>query len=239
MEPGFFFLVPVLRIVGAGAFLESCRNKRLLIFILIYADDIILISRSPYGLSQLIKVTLLFARKYCDLSFNPAKSFILRLGRHNLPAVSIHDIPTTDCCEYLGVQIGRGAKPQNCAAAKLYTKANTMLVQNKDLFRCSLRVKNIVVVTYGSVYAVETFISVDSRLRQAHRYITRAVHNDWRRFADLPGPNIRSRRLYTAYDLDSLEVIHRRRRNNFLIKAEKSDNIYIREIIGALPRITI
>ena len=35
-----------------------------------------------YGLSPLIKVTLFFAGKYCHLSFNPAKSFILRLGRH-------------------------------------------------------------------------------------------------------------------------------------------------------------
>ena len=232
-------LVHDLRYVGAGTFLHSSRNKRILLFILIYADDIILIARSPYGLSQLIKVTLNFARKYNDLSFNPGKSSILRLGCNSLPAVSVYNIPVTECYEYLGVMIGRAAKPQNTAATTLYTKSNTMLVQNKELFKCSLRIKNRAVVTYGSVYAVETFLSVDSRLRRAHRYLTRAVHNDWRRYADLPGPNIRSRRLYTVYNLDSLEVIHRRRRNNFLIKAEKSDNEIIRTVIGSLPRITV
>ena len=114
-----------------------------------------------------------------------------------------------------------------------------MLVQNKELFQCSLLIKNLAVVTYGSVYAVETFLSVNACLRQAHRYLTRAVHCDWRRYADLPGPNIRSRTLYTVHDLDSLEVIHRRRRNNFLIKAERSNNELIRSVIGTLPRITV
>ena len=99
-------------------------------------------------------------------------------------------------------------------------------------------IKNLAIITYGSVYAVETFLSVESHLRKAHRYLTRAVHRDWRSYADLPGPNIRSRRLYTVYDLDSLEVIHRRRRNNFLIKAELSKNAIIRTVIGCLPRIT-
>ena len=117
----------------------------------------------------------------------------------NLPAVSIRNIPVSNCCEYLGVEIGRGANPQRAAATTLYTKANVMLVQNKELFKCSNRVKNLSIVTYGSVYAVETFTSVESNLRQAHRYVTRAAHKDWRSYADLPGPNIRSRRLYTVY----------------------------------------
>ena len=186
-------LVHDLRLVGAGTYLKSAYSKLILLFILIYADDIILISRSPYGLSQLIRVTLNFSRKYNDLSYNPSKSFILRLGRNSLPAVSVHNIPITECYEYLGIMIGRAAKPQNAAATSLYTKSNTMLAQNKELFQCSLRIKNLSIVTYGSVYAIETFLSVDSRLRQAHRNLTRAVHKDWRGYADLPGPNIRSR----------------------------------------------
>jgi len=232
-------LVHDLRLVGAGVFLNGLRNARLLLFILIYADDILLISRSPYGLSRLIDVTVLFAQRYNDLLFNPSKSFILRLGTDNLPAISINDIPVSNCCNYLGVEIGRAASPQRSAATKLYTKANVMLVQNKELSQCSLRVKNLSVVTYGSVYAVETFLSVESHLRQAHRYVTRAAHKDWRLFADLPGPNIRSRRLYSVYGLDSLPEIHRRRRNNFLIKAESSPNDFIRLVIASLPRITV
>ena len=114
-----------------------------------------------------------------------------------------------------------------------------MLVQNKELSKCSNRVKNLSVVTYGAVYAIETFSAIDGPLRQAHRYVTRAAQKDWRVYADLPGPNIRSRRLYSVYGLDSLPEIHRRRRNNFLIKAESSSNDFIRLVIASLPRITV
>ena len=81
------------------------------------------------------------------------------------------------------------------------------------------------------------------RVRQAHRALVQSVHTDWRRFADLKDSegkpvNIRSRKLYTAYGLDSLEVLHRKRRNNFLINAEASANSIIRDIIGARTKIT-
>ena len=141
--------------------------------------------------------------------------------------------------EYLGVLIGRTADPQREAATKLYTKANIMLKENKELVQCSQEVKNLAVTSYGNVYALENFLQVGPKLRQAHRYLTQAAHSNWRVYADLPGPNIRSRRLYSVYSLDSLEVLHRRRRNNFLIKAESSSNIIIKTVIGALPRITV
>ena len=86
---------------------------------------------------------------------------------------------------------------------------------------------------------IETMLEVSSQVRAAHRYLTRRVHTNWRDFADLPGPNIRSRRLYTVFDLDSIEVIHRRRRNNFLLKAEQSENRIIRDLIGSLDKITV
>ena len=82
-------------------------------------------------------------------------------------------------------------------------------------------------------------LDVSSELRVARRYLTRAVHNDWPKFADLPGPNIRNRTLYTDYGLDAIVVTHRTRRNNFLIKSELSTNKYISQIIGNLKKITI
>ena len=135
--------------------------------------------------------------------------------------------------------IGRGASPERHAAAKVYTKANIMVKENKQLMQCRHDVKNLAVKSYGNVYALENFVEVGPKLRQAHRYLTQSAHQDWRSFADLPGPNIHSRRLYTVYSLDSLEVLHRRRRNNFLIKAAASSNMIIRGVIGALPRITV
>ena len=99
--------------------------------------------------------------------------------------------------------------------------------------------KNLSINSYGTVYALETFPAVCSYLRQAQRYLTRCVHTDWYQYADLPGPNIRSRRLYTVYGVDSLEVQHRRRRNIFLINAESSSNDLIRQVIGCQPKITV
>ena len=231
-------LIENLKHVGAGVLLNVSFYIRILLYILIYADDIVLVSSSPYGLRKLIDVTIAFADMYSDLTFNPGKSCILRLGTSKLPPVSVHDISVAESYEYLGVMIGRGAKPQRTAASKLYSKTNLMMKQNKEIGYCSLSVKNLVINSYGSVYSLENFLFVDSVLRQAHRSLTKAVHKDWRQFADLPGPNIRSRQLYTSYNVDSLEVLHRRRRNNFLIKAESSPNKLISGVIGNLPRIT-
>ena len=232
-------LINELRITGAGFLFNLLNNNRILIQIIVYADDIVLIARSPFGLAKLIEVTMSFAKRYNDLNFNHSKSCILLLGTSSLPPVSVHGIPVAESYTYLGVTVGRKSNPQQAAAATLYTRTHIMLQQNKELFKCSNSVKKIAITTYGSVYSVENLLSVDSCLRQAHRYLTRAVHKDWRQYADLPGPNIRSRRLYTVYGVDSLEVIHRKRRNNFLIRAESSPNKIISGVLGSLPRITI
>ena len=113
-----------------------------------------------------------------------------------------------------------------------------MIAQNKDLKLCNNQGKNVAINTYGNVYAIETFTSIDSKLRAAHRYITRSAHSDWRQFADLPGPKITNRRLYSVYQLSSLSEIHRLRRNNFLISAESSPNKIIKNVIGNAQRIT-
>ena len=187
----------------------------------------------------LIEQTFIFADAYHDLSFNPSKSWILRLGPRRLAPVSVCGIPVSTCQTYLGVEIGPSADPQKAAACKLYVNTNVMILQNPDLKKCSPTVKNYSVFCYGNVYCLENLLSVNSKLRNAHRYLTKAVHNDWPLYADLDGPNIRSRTLYVLNGLDSLEVIHRKRRNNFLIKASLHCNKLIATVIGNLPRITV
>ena len=187
----------------------------------------------------MIEKVYAFARSYSDITFNAAKSSILRLGLHRKEAISVCGIPTALSYTYLGFDVGRGANPQKVAAAKLYMSTNVLFAQNADLKMCSNIVKNVCINSYGNVYAIENMLTVNSQLRQSHRYMTKLVHCDWPRYADLDGPNIRSRRLYTAFQLDSLEVIHRRRRNNFLLKAAIHSNCIIREIIGNLDTITV
>ena len=85
----------------------------------------------------------------------------------------------------------------------LATPINFFL-QNRDLYKCNLAVKNVCITSYGNVYSLENELSVSSKLRQAHRYLTRAVHKKNRTlYADLDGPNILTRTLYTSFDLDS------------------------------------
>ena len=232
-------LVVKLTMTSSGILICCVQNEYMFLCVIIYADDILLMARSPWGLKLLIDETFKFAALYNDLTFNPSKSCILRLGPHRKPAVSIYNIPTAESYIYLGVEIGRAAKPQLKAAASLYSKSNIMMSQNKELHLCSNEVKNNAINTYGNVYAIETFTKVESKLRAAHRHMTRATHTGWRQFADLPGPNITNHRLYTAFHLSSLSEIHRHRRNNFLISAESSPNRIIRNIIGNLPRITV
>ena len=222
---------------GVGI-LHKIIDKFVLLYVIIYADDVLLIASSSHGLRLLIEKTFLFAARYIDITFNSGKSGILRLGPHRKPAISVCGIPVTECHEYLGVEIGRKANPQNAAACKLYSRANTLISQNRNLKKCSISVKNVCIYSYGSIYCTENDLNVSSKLRQAHRYMTKLVHADWPNFADLDGPNIRSRRLYTVFEIDSLEVIHRKRRNTFLINAASHSNFLIRTIIGDLERIT-
>ena len=45
-------LIDMLRKTGSGVILLSFNNKHIFLQIIVYADDIMLISRSPYGLSM-------------------------------------------------------------------------------------------------------------------------------------------------------------------------------------------
>ena len=73
-------LVKMLRKTGSGVLFCSSFFNSILIQIIVYADDVILISKSPFGLAELIDVAIEFARQYDDIEFNPSKSRILRLG---------------------------------------------------------------------------------------------------------------------------------------------------------------
>ena len=99
------------------------------------------------------------------------------MGKHRKPAVSVCGIPTSECQRYLGVDIGRAADPQKAATSGLYKNANILLAQNTELHKCSNEVKNVSIYCYGNVYCIENLLMVSSKLRQAHRYLTRSVHN--------------------------------------------------------------
>ena len=163
--------------MGVGV-LYKAFERFVLLYVIIYADDVLLIASSPHGLRLLIDTAFLFAQSYNDINFNTSKSWILRLGKHRRPAVSIRGIPVTECQEYLGVEIGRKANPQNAATCKLYSRANLLIAQNTNVNKCSIEVKNVCIYTYGTVYCLENELFVTPKLRQAHRYLTKLAHSD-------------------------------------------------------------
>ena len=171
-------LANTLSNTGAGVLLNNANHTIQLICVLIYADDIVLVASSPCGLNTLIEQTFSFASTFNDITFNPSKSWILRLGPHRKPSVSVCEIPTSECRKYLGVEIGPKADPERAAAAKLYANANMLLVQNRELKKCSLPVKNVSINCNGNIYALETMPQVSLKLCQAHRYLTKSVHSD-------------------------------------------------------------
>ena len=214
-------LAIALQNTGVGIMFKTLENFTL-VCVIIYADDVLLLSSTPFGLRILIEKTFNFAQQYHDISFNASKSCILRLGQNNKPAVSVCGVPVGEKYEYLGVEIGRHANPQAVATAKLYSSTNMLLTQNRELKKCCISVKNVSIYSYGNIYCLENFLSVPSPLRQAHRYMTKQVHTNWYDFADLDGPNIRSRRLYSVFQLDF-----------------SHENLIIRDILGNLDLITV
>ena len=138
----------------AGIFLHGC-----MISILVYADDILLLSHSPYGLKLLLDITKEFCRKYSDIELNSDKSMIIRMGTKvkNKEPVPIYNIPTHKSAKYLGIFLNEDSLEEARVVRSLYSRTNLLLKQNKNVNLCSKASKLLLVNAYGSVYALETF----------------------------------------------------------------------------------
>ena len=209
--------------------------------IIVYADDILLVSASPFGLKDLLDITKKFCQKHADIELNHEKSTILRMGKYGRKknGVSIDNIPVKKSEKYLGVWLNNDKLEEARAVRFLYAKTNQVLRQNGNINLCSHKTKNMVLNAYGSVYSLEAFTKVTSKMVSAHRYLTKSIFNyEWRRLADLKHDNgwtdIRSRALYAGMGLLSLKETHRWRRNNFILKSRSSDNQLVRNIIGSM-----
>lgn len=62
-------LVNILYATGSGILFKDSNQKFVFICVLIYADDILLIAKSPYGLLLLIQKSLSFANVHGDIVF--------------------------------------------------------------------------------------------------------------------------------------------------------------------------
>ena len=97
-----------------------------------------------------------------------------------------------------------------------------MIKQNTNLRLCARAIKNQVLNAYGGLYAIESFDKITSKMRAAHRYMTKNLfQTEWWQFADLTNNlgwmDITSRTLYAGMGLRSLPETHRWMKNNFIL----------------------
>ena len=230
-------LIYMVRSQPSGVYLHDT-----FVQLLIFADDILLVSASSDGLEVLYNTVMEFANQYNDIQMNPSKSVILRLGKSKKAPISFAGIPAKTEAKYLGAVITSTASSKSeiyRSNRGIYAKTNTLLKTNAYIKQCTDDIKKSVLNSYGGVYGIETFAKVDSSTRRAHRYITKNIWPSYHFYKDQNGVNIRSRTLYkvVANGANSLPEIHRKLRNKFIIKSQQSENIFIRNILGKLQLI--
>jgi len=217
--------------------------KNTFLQILVYADDIILISSSSNGLQKLYNEVIKFSNKYKDINMNPDKSCILRLGKLKKDPISFNNIPTQRSARYLGGILSNDISDTldiERATRSLYAKTHQIINHNiNTLSYTSSKVRKVILNAYGTVYALETFEKLSSSLQQAHRYMVMKL---WPNFkSQMSDGYITSSKLYkdVADGAVSVKEQHRKLRNNFILKSKKSSNSIVVDIIGQLPTIEV
>ena len=207
--------------------------------ILVYADDILLLATSPFGMKSLLTITDTFCQKHKDIQINSSKSAILRMGKkgRKKKAISINGIPAKDSAMYLGVCINDDVSEESRVVRSLFGRVNNLLRQNKQINLCSVESKRLLANAYGSIYGLEAMSHVSSKISNAHRYLIKNIFNDqWRKYADLSNPNgwidIRSRTLYVVFDVRCVGESYRIQRNNLILRSRKANNTLVKNVLG-------
>ena len=93
-------LVTMCKNVSAGVFADLL-GVTFFLNVLIYADDILLFSRSIFGLKMLLLIVNEFCALYDDLQMNKTKSVLLTLN-DNTRAFELFGLKHVKSTEYLG-----------------------------------------------------------------------------------------------------------------------------------------
>ena len=203
-----------------------------------YADDICLFAGSKSGLEKLYNVVMEFANKYNDLVMNPSKSFILRMGYKKQPVSTFDNIPTTDATRYLGAQIAKFQKLQDReedsrCCRQIYTATNLILSHYKHIKYLDSSAKNALISAFGVPYGIELRPEVSSKMRRAHRFMTKKFYPRSFFIKDANNYDISSTMLYGEIaQCQSLTERGRVMRDKYLNNAKNSGNLLIRSLIG-------
>ena len=210
---------------------------------LVYADDIILMAKTNAGLEKLYERVMKFTGMHGDISMNPSKSIILRVGlkSNKRVAQSFCNIPTETHAKYLGAYVCshkyRSVEVSRLRSS-LYGRFNAMLRHRDHIKYLSDKNKRTIISGLGCPYGIETIAEVPPKVRKPHRIMTQTLWPSTFGIKDANGITILSRTLYCLTGTQSLVERHRLLRNKFILSAQKSSNLLVRNLIGKLETIS-
>ena len=208
---------------------------------LIFADDILLCAITSSGLRLLYEKVQEFCNLHEDISMNPSKSLVLRVGTRRQQPISICKIPTAKYGKYLGAYITQNDFKEietRRLRQSLFGRYNQLLRHATTLRHLTDKSKRSIISAYGLPYGLCTIEETTSRIRAPHRYLTMHMFPQAYGIKDANGITIKSRTLYQIVaKTPSLEERHRILRNNFILSARSSSNHLIKIVVGQLQTI--
>ena len=202
-----------------------------------FADDVVLLSPSRYGLQELLDICGAYCDRFC-LDFNVKKSKIMIIGKNSkcdYCALTIHGAPLDHVSEYKYLGVNLCANKGLCfssttAIRSFYRAANSILhsrVKPKNEVLMKLLYANCVpILTYGC--AVKEYSA--SEMYRCHVAINNAIRKI---YSFAMWQSIRQVRLASGYD--SIYEIFAKSKAKFMSSAATSSNTVVHHLATIMP----
>ena len=232
LSPDFFAmyvhdLIELLTKSGYG-----CDIIRIIIACIFFADDVVLLSPSRYGLQMLLNTCVTYCKTFC-LDFNVKKSKAMVVGKSNQAEFSplfLNNEPLefVNSYKYLGVELNAGKSIGFSVVNVLrsFHRAANAIFYNRvkpsnDILMKVLYSNCVPIITYAS--AVREFSSND--MRRCHVAVNNAIRKI---FSFSVWESIRHIRM--SYGYKSIYEIFALSKTKFLTNASQSSNTLVRHL---------
>ena len=182
LSPDFFglYVHDLIELLTSSGY--GCDIIKIVIACIFFADDVVLLSPSRYGLQMLLNICVAYCKKFC-LDFNVTKSKVMIVGKPIQTQISplyLNNEPLefVNSYKYLGVEIctGKSISFSVVAALRSFHRAANAILYNRvkphnDILMKLLYTNCVPIITYAS--AVREFSSSD--MRRCHVAINNAI----------------------------------------------------------------
>ena len=234
LSPDFFALymhdlIQILRSSGFG-----CNMIKMCIACIFFADDVVLLSPSRYGLQNLLNICVMYCRKFC-LDFNVKKSKVMVIGRKSDEQYSPlllngERLEFVDTYRYLGVDVCTGKTLTFSAVNMLrsfHRAANSILYSRvkpcNEVLMKLVYTNCVPILTYAS--AVREFSATD--MHRCHVALNNAIRKN---FSYATWQSIRYLRI--SYGYKCIYELFALNKSKFLANAQTSTNAIVRYLLS-------